>query len=62
MAESRSGHRSPWTGARKEGKLVRVLEAWCPPTTGFHLYYPSRRNLSFAMRTFLDFLREKRAD
>jgi DNA-binding transcriptional LysR family regulator len=43
-----------------DGRLVRVLEAWCPATTGFHLYYPSRRNLSFGMRTFLDFLREKR--
>lgn len=45
-----------------DGKLVRVLEPWCPPTTGFHLYYPSRRNLSFGMRTFLDFLREQRVD
>lgn len=43
-----------------EGKLVRVLETWCPPATGFHLYYPSRRNLSFGMRTFLDFLRANR--
>lgn len=39
------------------GELVRVLATWCPPTTGFHLYYPSRRNLSFGMRTFLDFVR-----
>lgn len=42
------------------GTLVRVLEPWCPPTTGFHLYYPSRRNLSFGMRTFLDHLRSHR--
>ena len=24
-------------------RLVRVLEDWCPPFTGYHLYYPSRR-------------------
>lgn len=25
------------------GQLVRVLSEWCPPFTGYHLYYPSRR-------------------
>lgn len=25
------------------GRLVRVLEAWCPTFAGYHLYYPSRR-------------------
>ena len=25
------------------GELVRVLEDWCPPFAGYHLYYPSRR-------------------
>lgn len=24
------------------GSLVRVLEDWCPPFAGYHLYYPSR--------------------
>lgn len=43
-----------------DGKLARVLEQWCPASTGFHLYYPSRRNLSFGMRTFLEFLRASR--
>lgn len=45
-----------------EGALVRVLDGWCPPTTGFHLYYPSRRNLSFGMRCLLDFVRLRRTD
>ena len=27
-----------------EGRLVRVLEVWCEPLDGFHLYYPSRHN------------------
>jgi DNA-binding transcriptional LysR family regulator len=28
------------------GKLVRVLEDWCPKFSGYHLYYPSRRQPS----------------
>ena len=33
------------------GRLVRVLEDWCPRFDGYHLYYPSRRQASpaFAM-------------
>lgn len=27
-----------------QGRLIRVLEDWCPPRPGFFLYYPSRRN------------------
>lgn len=26
-----------------EGQLVRVLADWCPSFSGYHLYYPSRR-------------------
>jgi len=39
------------------GRLVRVLEDWCPPFAGLHLYYPDRRNLSPAFRALLDELR-----
>lgn len=39
------------------GRLTRVLEDWCPPFAGHHLYYPSRRNLSPAFRVVLDELR-----
>jgi DNA-binding transcriptional LysR family regulator len=39
------------------GRLVRVLEDWCPPFAGYHLYYPSRRQLSPAMRLLVDLLR-----
>ena len=28
------------------GRLVRVLEDWCPKFAGYHLYYPSRRQPS----------------
>src|SRR5437667_7664937 len=24
-------------------RLIRVLDDWCPPFSGYHLYYPSRR-------------------
>ena len=39
------------------GRLVRVLEDWCPFYPGFYLYYPSRRQAPAALRAFLDFVR-----
>ncbi len=41
----------------KEGRLVRVLEEWCPPFAGYHLYYPSRRQPSPAFSLVLQALR-----
>lgn len=29
-----------------EGRLKRVLQEWCPPFPGYHLYYPHRRQSS----------------
>lgn len=40
-----------------EGRLLRVLEDWCPPFPGYHLYYPSRRQPSPAFSLVLDALR-----
>lgn len=40
-----------------EGRLVRVLHDWCPLYPGYHLYYPSRRQLSPAFSLFLKALR-----
>jgi DNA-binding transcriptional LysR family regulator len=31
-----------------ESRLVRVLEDWCLPYSGYHLFYPSRRQSSAA--------------
>ena len=31
-------------------RLVRVLQGWCPPFSGYHLFYPSRRQSSAAFR------------
>lgn len=39
------------------GELVRVLEDWCPPFTGYHLYYPSRRHSSPAFSKLVEALR-----
>lgn len=39
------------------GRLVRVLEDWCPLFPGYHLYYPTRRQLSPAFALVLDALR-----
>lgn len=39
------------------GQLVRVLEDWCPPFTGYHLYYPSRRQHSAAFTVLVNALR-----
>jgi len=41
------------------GTLVRVLDDWCDPFDGYHLYYPSRRQPSPAFSLLLDALRYK---
>ena len=40
-----------------DGRLVRVLEDWCPYFPGYHLYYPSRRRSSPALALLADTLR-----
>lgn len=40
-----------------EGRLIRVLEDWCPSFDGMHVYYPSRRQMRPALRAFADFFR-----
>ena len=39
------------------GRLTRVLADWCPPFSGFHLYYPSRRHQTPAFAIVVDSLR-----
>jgi DNA-binding transcriptional LysR family regulator len=41
------------------GRLTRVLEDWCPPYSGYHLYYPSRRQPSAAFALLVEALRYK---
>jgi DNA-binding transcriptional LysR family regulator len=40
-----------------KGTFVRVLEDWCPPFPGYHLYYPSRRQSSPAFTLLAEILR-----
>jgi len=40
-----------------QGRLKRVLDDWCLPFTGYHLYYPSRRHSSPAFALLVDALR-----
>lgn len=40
-----------------DGRLVRVLEEWCPYFPGYHLYYPSRRHSSPALTVLVENLR-----
>ncbi|WP_127090545.1 LysR family transcriptional regulator [Aquabacter cavernae] len=39
------------------GRLIPVLEDWCPSFPGYHLYYPSRRQPSAAFSLLVDALR-----
>lgn len=39
------------------GRLISVLEDWCPPFDGFSIYYPTRRQMRPALRAFIDFFR-----
>ena len=43
--------------ALADGRLERVLEDWCPPFAGYHLYYPSRRQPTPAFALILGALR-----
>ena len=40
-----------------KGRLKRVLEDWCPPYSGYHLYYPSRRQHTPAFALVVEALR-----
>lgn len=41
----------------EQGRLIRVLADWCEPFSGYHLYYPSRRQSSPAFTLLRDALR-----
>ena len=43
----------------RAGRLVSVMEDWCPPFPGLHAYYPSRRHASRALAVVLDAIRYK---
>lgn len=41
----------------RDGRLVRVLEDWCPLFPGYHIYYPTQKNNSAAFRILIERLR-----
>ncbi|MCI1900353.1 MAG: LysR family transcriptional regulator [Enterobacter sp.] len=41
-----------------DGRLVRVLDEWCPSFDGYHLYYPSRRQHTTAFTLLVEALRK----
>ena len=41
----------------ESGELIRALADWCPPFSGYHLYYPSRRQPAPAFALLVDALR-----
>lgn len=44
-------------GYLRNRRLKRVLEDWCPPYAGYHLYYPSRRQMAPAFALLVEALR-----
>lgn len=51
-------HESTVRSDLAEGRLVRVLEDWTPPSPGLCLYYPGRRNPSAGLRALIALARE----
>jgi len=43
-----------------EGRLIQVLDEWCPPFPGYHLYYSSRRQPTPAFTLLVEALRYRR--
>lgn len=43
------------------GELVPLLEDYCPPFAGFHLYFPRRHRQPLKLRAFVDHVRAFRA-
>jgi DNA-binding transcriptional LysR family regulator len=43
-----------------DGRLIQVLEDWCAPFAGYHLYYPSRRQVTPALAVLVNALRYRR--
>jgi DNA-binding transcriptional LysR family regulator len=43
-----------------KNRLQRVLDDWCAPWSGYHLYYPHRRQASPAFALLVDALRYRR--
>ncbi|WP_024559688.1 LysR substrate-binding domain-containing protein, partial [Franconibacter pulveris] len=47
--------------ALNAGRLVKVLEAWCPEIPGLFLYFPANRHIPASLRAFIGIIREYNA-
>lgn len=45
----------------KNGRLVALLDDWCPSYPGLYLYYPGRRHVPANLRAFIGVLKETAA-
>jgi DNA-binding transcriptional LysR family regulator len=45
-----------------DGRLVLVLQEWCPFIPGLCLYYPGHRHVPAGLRAFIDVLKEVNGD
>jgi DNA-binding transcriptional LysR family regulator len=50
-----------WAPHMASGKLVTLLDRYCPPFPGFFLYYPRRTRVPAKLRALIDFLKETRS-
>jgi DNA-binding transcriptional LysR family regulator len=41
----------------QEGRLIPVLDDWSPRFSGWHIYYPSRRQMHTPLKAFIGFVR-----
>jgi DNA-binding transcriptional LysR family regulator len=46
----------------RSGELVRVLQDWLPSSEGYFLYYPGHRQVSTALRAFINMMRTNRGE
>jgi DNA-binding transcriptional LysR family regulator len=45
-----------------EGRLIAVLDDWCPTIPGFFLYYPSRKLMPAGLKAFIAMLQKDRLE
>jgi len=55
-----TGLERTWAPHLAAGRVVTLLDKYCPPFPGFFLYYPRRTRVPTKLRALIDFLKERR--